>query len=358
MKKILFIIPTLIQTSGVAAFMVNYFKEFKFDGFNIEVLYNDFNPSKNYIDFFEEKNIKLYSLPYVRNTNIVQYYNEIKKFFYEHHDYEVIYSNASYQSYLFFREAKKYGINKIIMHSHATQASDNKYKNIIGQVIQKKANKYVNYKLACSNLAGIAMFGKSNFKIINNAIDYNKYMYSELHRKKLRTQYHIEENEKVIGYVGRFSPQKNIFFFIELAKKIDSSYKIMMIGKGSLKEEFISLINEKSLADKFVLIDEISNVNEYYSLFDYFFLPSVYEGLPIVGVEAQANGLPCIFSDTISKECKISNNTVYLDRNNVDSWIENMSKMKRNEDLKLNDDFNINVQAKKFEKLLSKIVNE
>lgn len=119
-----------------------------------------------------------------------------------------------------------------------------------------------------SNLAGIAMFGKSNFKIINNAIDYNKYMYSELHRKKLRTQYHIEENEKVIGYVGRFSPQKNIFFFIELAKKIDSSYKIMMIGKGSLKEEFISLINENSLADKFVLIDEISNVNEYYSMFD------------------------------------------------------------------------------------------
>lgn len=89
-----------------------------------------------------------------------------------------------------------------------------------------------------------------------------------------------------------------------------------------------------------------------------FFLPSVYEGLPIVGVEAQANGLPCIFSDTISKECKISNNTVYLDRNNVDIWIENMSKMKRNEDLKLNDDFNINVQSKKFEKLLSKIVNE
>ena len=115
MKKILFIIPTLIQTSGVAAFMVNYLKEFKFDGFNIEVLYNDFNPSKNYIDFFEEKNIKLYSLPYVRNTNIVQYYNEIKKFFYAHHDYELIYSNASYQSYLFFREAKKYGINKIIM---------------------------------------------------------------------------------------------------------------------------------------------------------------------------------------------------------------------------------------------------
>lgn len=61
--------------------MVNYFKEFKFDGFNIEVLYNDFNPSKNYIVFFEEKNIKLYSLPYVRNTNIVQYYNEIKIFF-------------------------------------------------------------------------------------------------------------------------------------------------------------------------------------------------------------------------------------------------------------------------------------
>ena len=132
----------------------------------------------------------------------------------------------------------------------------------------------------------------------------------------------------------------------------------MMIGKGSLKEEFISLINENSLADKFVLIDETSNVNEYYSMFDYFLLPSLFEGLPVVGVEAQANGLPCLFSDTISNECKISENVVYLDRNNVDDWLENIDKMARNNNLKLNDDFNIDIQAKKFEDLLSKIVEE
>ena len=117
-------------------------------------------------------------------------------------------------------------------------------------------------------------------------------------------------------------------------------------------------IKEYNMENKFTFIDEISNVNEYYSMFDYFLLPSLFEGLPVVGVEAQANGLPCLFSDTISDECKISENTVYLNRNNVDEWIESIDNMERNDNLKLKDDFDIDVQAKKFEDLLSKIVEE
>ena len=132
----------------------------------------------------------------------------------------------------------------------------------------------------------------------------------------------------------------------------------MMIGTGILKNYFIKKIKEYDIENKFIFIDEISNVNEYYSMFDYFLLPSLFEGLPVVGVEAQANGLPCLFSDTISNECKISENVVFLDRNNVDDWLENIDKMARNDNLKLNDDFNIDIQAKKFEDLLSKIVEE
>ena len=117
-------------------------------------------------------------------------------------------------------------------------------------------------------------------------------------------------------------------------------------------------VKEKHLEDRFIFVEETSNVNEYYSAFDYFALPSLYEGLPVVGVEAQANGLPCLFSNTISDECKISDNTRYLNKDNLNEWLANIATMSRNDDLKLNDDFNINIQARKFEILLTKIIND
>lgn len=358
MKKILFIIPTLIQTSGVAAFMMNYLSRLQLDNFKVEVIYNDFNVSSKYLEILEQKNIKSYKLPYVRNVGFSVYYKEVKKFFKAHNDYEVIYSNASYQSYLFFKEAKKYGIKKFAMHSHATQASDKKFKNFVGNIIQHFTNKIVKYRIACSNAAGMSMFKGKDFTIINNAIDYDKFKFNLDYRKKIRDHYNIADGEKIIGFVGRFSIQKNIFFFIKLVEKLNDNFKIMMIGKGSLKEQFENEVKEKHLEDRFIFVEETSNVNEYYSAFDYFALPSLYEGLPVVGVEAQANGLPCLFSNTISDECKISDNTRYLNKDNLNEWLANIATMSRNDDLKLNDDFNINIQARKFEILLTKIIND
>ncbi len=358
MKKVLFIIPTLTQTNGVAAFIVNYLSRFKLNNFEVEVIYNNLRPAQKYIDFFKSKGIRTYALPYVRDVGLKNYKEKIKKFFKEHHDYELIYSNVGYQTYFFYNEVKKYNLKKFAIHAHGTQSSDNALKNILGGFLQAKINKFCNYKLACSKLAGEGLFKSNDFKVINNAIDYNNFKFNNDYRKKLRKNFHIDDEKKIIGFVGRFVVQKNIFFFIELAKRLDSEYKIMMIGTGILKNDFIKKIKEYDIENKFIFIDEISNVNEYYSMFDYFLLPSLFEGLPVVGVEAQANGLPCLFSDTISNECKISENVVYLDRNNVDDWLENIDKMARNNNLKLNDDFNIDIQAKKFEDLLSKIVEE
>ncbi len=358
MKKILFIIPTLTQTNGVASFIINYIDKMTLNNFKVDILYNDLRTSEKYIDFFKKKGINIYKLSYVRDVGLKKYRKEIKSFFKENNNYDLIYSNVGYQTYFFYKEAKKYRIHNWAVHAHATNASDNKVKNLIGNLLQKRVNKVCDYKFACSKLAGRAMFKRENFIVINNAIDYSKYSFSDTCRKKIRDNLKIRDSEKVIGFVGRFVPQKNVFFFIDLIKKLSNQYRIVMIGNGIQKEEFLNVINSENLNDRFILINETSNVNEYYSMFDYFLLPSLFEGLPVVGVEAQANGLPCLFSDTISNECKISENVVYLDRNNVDDWLENIDKMARNNNLKLNDDFNIDIQAKKFEDLLSKIVEE
>lgn len=358
MKKILFIIPTLTQTNGVAAFIINYLNNFNLDKFKIEIIYNNLRPSKKYIDFFEKKGIQIYSLPYVREVGLKKYRKEIATFFEHHNDYDLVYSNVGYQTYFFYEEGKKYGINEFAIHAHGTQSSDSKIKNIIGGFLQGKVNKFCKYRFACSRLAGQKIFKSDNFIVVNNAVDYGYYRFAENFRNEIRDKFNIDTKKKVIGFVGRFVKQKNVFFFIDFAQKINSDFKIMMIGTGGLKSKFLQKARKEKIEEKFIFIDETPNVNKYYSAFDYFLLPSLFEGLPVVGVEAQVNGLPCLFSDTISDECKISDNTVYLDRNNIDSWIENINNMERNDKLKLNDDFNINVQAKKFEELLSKIVNE
>lgn len=358
MKKILFIIPTLTQTNGVAAFMVNYLKHFHNVNFKIELVYQDLRPSKTYLDFFKEKGIKIFKLPYVRDVGLKEYCRSIANFFENHHDYDLIYSNVGYQTVFFYTESKKYKLTKYAIHAHGTQASDNKWKNIIGNLLQKRVNRFSKYKFACSELAGKAMFKNFNFEVINNAIDYNKYKFNEEARKSIRKELNISDNTKVLGFVGRFVPQKNVFFFIDLLCKISNDYFLLMIGNGPLKEKFFNRIKELNLENKVIFFDETSHIYDYYSAFDFLLLPSLYEGLPVVGVEAQANGLPCLFSNTISRECKISNNTIYLDYRDILSWIDNIMKMSRDINLQLNDDFNIIVQAVKFEKRLFDILED
>lgn len=358
MKRVLFIIPTLTQTNGVASFIINYIDKMTLDNFKVDVLYNNLRPSQKHIDFFNKNGINIYKLSYVHDVGLKKYCKEIKNFFKENNDYDLVYSNIGYQTYFFYKEAKKYTIRNWAIHAHATNSSDNKIKNLIGGLLQREVNRVCKYKFACSELAGRAIFKRKKFTVINNAIDYKKYSFSHTYRKKIRDDLNIKNNEKIIGFVGRFVPQKNIFFFINLIKMLPNEYRVIMIGNGIQKEEFLNVINLENLNDRFILINEISNVNEYYSAFDYFVLPSLFEGLPVVGVEAQANGLPCLFSDTISDECKISDNTVYLDKDNIGIWIENINKMERNDKLNLNNDFDIEVQAKRFKQTLSDIINE
>ena len=266
-------------------------------------------------------------MPYVREVGLKKYRKEIATFFEHHNDYDLVYSNVGYQTYFFYEEGKKYGINEFAIHAHGTQSSDSKIKNIIGGFLQGKVNKFCKYRFACSRLAGQKIFKSDNFIVVNNAVDYGYYRFVENFRNEIRDKFNIDTKKKVIGFVGRFVKQKNVFFFIDFAQKINSDFKIMMIGTGGLKSKFLQKARKEKIEEKFIFIDETPNVNKYYSAFDYFLLPSLFEGLPVVGVEAQVNGLPCLFSDTISDECKISDNTVYLDRNNIVSWIENINNM-------------------------------
>ena len=360
MKKILFIIPSLTQTNGISSFLINYLANMNLDGFEISILSSNLRPSNEHVRFLKEKNITLYYFDDLRENGIVRYTKSIKSFFKIHHDFDLIYSNVANQSLIIFNIAKRYNIHNFAIHSHATVSSASKYKRIINNILIKIILHKTQHLYSCSRSAGKAMFKDKEFVVINNAIDYSRYKFNVTDRIETRQSLNIKDEEKIIGYVGRFAPQKNIFFFKKLAKVIKENYKIIMIGTGEQKQQFISEVREEGLDNKFIFIEESAKINKYYSAMDFFVLPSHYEGLPVVAIEAQANGLKCLLSDTISEEAKILASTKFLNRDDVEAWKEELEKSnairEENVEYKIDDKFNIRIQAQKFEDELKRIV--
>ena len=353
MKKILFVMGGISQANGVTSFLFNYLKYIDLSKLQISILTTDFEPSQQYIDFCVENNIKLFYLPSIAHKGFLKYHKALKVFFKQNHDFDIVYSHVANQAYFVFKLAKKYNIKVRAIHAHATKSSDTFIGRLRNSVLNKLMLKYATNKFACGKLAGKALFGKnSQFKIINNAIDYSKFSFKEKDRCSIRKSLHIKDSEILLGFVGRFVPQKNIYFFVELLKMLDNNYKLLMIGSGPLKEKFIYKCKELNIIDKLVFVDEIDCVNKYYSAMDIFCLPSLFEGLPVVGVEAQANGLQCIFSNNITLESKILEKTKYVPLN-IDEWVKQIkaSTLEHNTDL-LSTQFNIVEQARIFEKIL------
>ena len=223
---------------------------------------------------------------------------------------------------------------------------------------------YATDYMCCSELAGRWLFGDKAYDsgkvyLLNNAIDLDKFKYNESLRKKKRKELGISEDTLVIGHIGRFVAQKNHTFLIdifnELHKKNPSSL-LLLVGQGPLKEEMENKVKEFKLNGSVRFLGQRNDANELYQVFDVFCLPSLYEGLPVVGVEAQASGILCILSDDMTKETKVLESTKFNSlENNSLNWAElilnSVESYKRsNTSEKMTESkFNIDVEVKNLE---------
>lgn len=212
---------------------------------------------------------------------------------------------------------------KLISHSH----NGGGYSPVINSLFRPIINLSSSIRLACSAEASNWLFGSNNIdkvKIINNGIDTNRFKFNPVARKRIRDQYHINENTFVIGHIGRFSEQKNHKFIIEIfseIKKVRPNSKLMLIGVGELQPSIKKLVKSLKLNTDVIFCDLKSNTQDYYSTFDVFLMPSLYEGLPVVGIEAQSEGLPCFFSSKISNLIKITDNAnILLLTDSAEKW--------------------------------------
>lgn len=293
---------------------------------------------------------KIYKAPRLYPQNYLAYFRYMKVFFKEHPEYKVIHSHIDAMSYLPLLAAQRAGVPVRIAHSHSTNI-DKDFKYILKQIFRKQLNSVATERWACGREAGKYLFGDKEFSIIRNAIDVERFAYNEGIRQNKKAELNLT-GKYVVGHVGRFIPLKNHSFILDVFDGLcseDGCLHLLLIGDGELKENIEADIETRGLKDKVTILSERNDMNELYQAMDIFLLPSLYEGLPMVMVEAQVSGLSCIASDKVTKEAKIAENTFFLELDK-NLWKEKVMYLKSlTGRIKIYDqEYDIRVAAKKM----------
>jgi glycosyltransferase involved in cell wall biosynthesis len=283
-------------------------------------------------DYFDNSVYKLggriFCLPKFTGTNMAQYKAAIKRFFESHkNEWKVVQGHMTSTSAIYLPIAKKSGVPICIAHARSAGV-DAGVKGIATRILRKPLQKegITDYNFACSTEAGISVFGEDLVKagavrIIPNAIDLKHFAYDPEKREKIRGELGVS-NALVIGHVGSFRYAKNHEFllsvFAQLCRFLDNDdlnqysmlhgmrIRLLMLGKGPLMEDMKKLAEKLHIYDRCIFAGNKSNASDYYQAMDYFCFPSRYEGLPGSVVEAQAAGLQCLVSDSVTPEVNVT----------------------------------------------------
>ena len=250
---------------------------------------------------------------------VFKYHKELKRVLKEG-QYKIVHSHINTLSVFSLWAAKSAKVPVRIAHSHSTSNKKEWKKTLLKSALRPFSKVFATDYFCCSELAGRWLFGNKTYNqgkvyLLNNAIDVDKFKYDENIRKEKRNELKIKDNEFVIGHIGRFVKQKNHDFLIDIFNEIYKQNKdsiLLLAGEGPLKEEIENKVKELGLEKNVMFLGQRNDANELYQAMDAFVLPSLYEGLPVVGVEAQAAGLPCFFSTDMTKETKVLETTQFI----------------------------------------------
>ena len=237
--------------------------------------------------------------------------------------YDVIHDNTLMLSYCLMKTAEKY-VPVRILHSHNSKLSDSKLKEFRNKAILPFLKKTATNYAACSELAAKAMFGNADYQFIPNVISCADFCFNEQTRNSVRKKLGVED-KFVIGTVGRPSPQKNPYFAIDVVRefaKTIPNIEYWWIGSGTLSQQVEKYIADNNLSDYIKLLGNRTDIPDLYQAMDCFFLPSLFEGLPVTAIEAQAMGLPCLISDTVTRELVYTDLVQYISLDNKEGWIQ------------------------------------
>lgn len=310
MDKILHYV-SIMNRAGEETFIMNVFRTIDLSKFMFDFLVCS-NEEGDYDAEIKQLGGKIIHInydntkkPLKRIRNAFLLYNLLKR---NSKDYTTfhIHTQHAMDALLDSLAAKIAGFNKVIVHSHSTQTLFHRRAHLLCRPV---LNYLPIYRFACSDMAGKWLFGKNGkYEIINNGIITSMYMFNPIIRNRVRKN-EGWDSYTVIGHVGSFTYPKNHSFILDVfCKYLQYNPKalLVLVGKGELLGKVKTKAENLGINSKIVFLGGRNDVNELYSAFDALLFPSHYEGLPVTLVEAQAAGLPCLISDSITDEINIS----------------------------------------------------
>lgn len=312
---------------------------------------------------------KVYYIPSLQKVGQTSYIKNLDKFFDKHKEYKIIHSHLNQVTGLILERANKANIPVRIAHSHNNRYTKGVVTRLYKEYLGAKIKNSSNCNFACSKKAGEFLFGKHlDFTVINNSIETSKFIFNQEIRHKKRKELNISDDCFTIGCVARLSYQKNPIFLLRIFKKfleLNKNSKLILIGKGALKDKVLKYISINKIEDKIIMLEDRNDVNELMQAMDFFVLPSKYEGLGIVLVEAQAAGLKCITSKyVVAEEAKVTDLLEYYPLNKgAKNWAKqiynNKDYTRRDTSIEIkNKNYDVIENAKNMEIIYKKLLEE
>ena len=333
---------TIMNRGGAESMIMNYYRQLDKSKIQFDFLVHR-QEKAAFDDEIERMGGRIYRMNPINPLNPGPYYNQLRTFFKKHQGYQIVHSHLNTFSSFVLKVAKEFNIPCRIAHAHiaiedtslsSMLTSKSNFiegvKNLMKLRLKKNIHKYPTHYFSCGDKAGKWLFGEdTEFYTMNNAIDTDTFLINHEVRDKYRSEFNVESNW-VFGHIGRFNTQKNHLFLLQIFSevvKLKEDARLFLIGDGNLRSEIEAEINRLGLTNYVTLLGVRSDVPDLFQVFDVFVFPSLYEGLPVTLIEAQAAGLKIFASDTITNEVLLTDDINFISLNkSAEHWTQEIIK--------------------------------
>lgn len=320
-----------LHFGGAQAFLMNVYNNIDREKVQFDFVVTP-EEKKDLYEQVEQMGGRIFVCPKYTGKNHFAYCRWWNDFFAEHPEYHVIHGHVRSTASIYLKIAQKYGL-VTIAHSHST-SNGSGVSAIVKNIMQLPIRHTADYLFACSDKAGKWLYGEKatkqpNYRMIPNGVDLKRFAFHEEKRHQMRNQLKITEDTFVVGHIGRITVPKNHQFLVELFAayhKENPKSRLLLVGDGELFEAVQQQCTQLGIREAVIMVGSKTNTEDYYQAMDIFVFPSLWEGLPVSVVEAQANGLICLLSDVITRDVDLTDQVKYLSLNEKSRWINEIAR--------------------------------